>query len=272
MRDKIVPIASVIVGVIAFILTSQYLASQRRALQRERERLYEGATQIKVIVAAHDIPSGTVLKQEDLGKMNMFKSSVGDRAVMPEQAEMLVGKRTLFKIQQRDPVFWSDIAGGSPDYLSLASTVQHGMRALSLQISGAAAVSSMVQPNDRVDVLGTFQFPSKEAPGQMESVTITVLQDVTVLATGQTMAKQQSARMGRNASGYSTVTLEVTPKEAELLVFAQQSSGRLTLSLRNTSDVSFEKELPSINFSHIENHLPEMNLNRQRNIRRKRNI
>ena len=71
------------------------------------------------------------------------------------------------------------------------------------------------------------------------------------------------------AGGYTTVTLEVTPRETELLVFAQQLQGRLTLSLRNPSDVSFEKDLPSVDFNRLEESLPDLNQYRQRNIRHK---
>jgi Flp pilus assembly protein CpaB len=157
--------------------------------------------------------------------------------------------------------------------MGLAHLVQSGMRAISLSVGGSSAVSGMVQPNDRVDVLGTFTMASKTVPGEMETVTLTVLQDVTVLATGQRMANQAVARRGiAQASGYSTVTLEVTPREAELLVFAEEVKGRLVLSLRNPADVSFESDLPEIDFEHIEKRLRELNLYRQRNIRHKKNL
>ena len=133
----------------------------------------------------------------------------------------------------------------------------------------------MVRPSDRIDVLGTFSFPSKTQPEVMESVTLTVLQDVTVLATGQTTARQlQGSRNARAAAGasYSTVTLEVSAEEAELLVFAQQMRGSLTLTLRNPGDVTWKRDLPSVNFDHIQNALPEINLRRQRDIRHKSNL
>ena len=141
-----------------------------------------------------------------------------------------------------------------------------------MAISGASGVSGMVQPTDRIDVLGTFSFPSKRVPGEMETVTLTILQDVTVLATGQRLAKQNVYRRSGRDTSYSTVTVEVTPREGELLVFAQQIKGRLALALRNPSDVSFESDLPEINFEHLESKLPELNLFRQRNIRHKRDL
>ena len=274
MKEKLIPIVSILVGVLAFILTHQYLSRQWKELEKERAKLYQDAEMISVVAADRDIPAGvTIKRQGDIGRKKVFRGSISENVVTPDQVAMIYGRKTLFSIKKNDPVFWSYIEGGERVGLGLASIIKSGMRAISLSVGGAAAVSSMIQPNDRIDVLGTFLFPSKKAPGEMKTVTLTVLQDVTVLATGQRLAKQplSGRRQGRSSS-YNTVTLEVTPREAELLVFAQQMKGRLTLSLRNPSDVSFEADLPEIDFEHLESKLPEINLYRQRNIRHKRNL
>ena len=65
------------------------------------------------------------------------------------------------------------------------------------------------------------------------------------------------------------MTFEVSPKEAEMLVFAQAVKGRLTLTLRNPEDISFEEDLPQVNFEHIKNNIETLNNERQINIRRK---
>jgi hypothetical protein len=46
--------------------------------------------------------------------------------------------------------------------------------------------------------------------------------------------------------------------------------GRLTLALRNPADLSFEKELPEVNFTMLQTELPGLNLYRQRTIRDKK--
>jgi Flp pilus assembly protein CpaB len=85
-----------------------------------------------------------------------------------------------------------------------------------------------------------------------------------VLATGKETAKSAIARSDAFGAGtYSTVTLEVTPREAEMLAFAEQIRGRLSLSLRNRSDVSYEKELPKVDFEKIRSTIEELNLRRQ---------
>ncbi|MCL1856459.1 MAG: RcpC/CpaB family pilus assembly protein, partial [Kiritimatiellaeota bacterium] len=87
-----------------------------------------------------------------------------------------------------------------------------------------------------------------------------------VLATGMETAKSVASG-GHHAGGYSTVTLEVTPREAEVLVFAQQMKGRLSLTLRNPSDIYYEKETPRIDFQKIEGELKSLNDYRQATLR-----
>jgi pilus assembly protein CpaB len=271
MKQKIIPIVSVLIGLLAFVLTYQYLRGKLNEIQKERESLYAGARTTPVMVSVKDMPKGTTLVATDIDKKDIPLVSASERFVALQDGPLLLGKKTLYPLKRGSPILWSDIEGGAPTIQGLSSTVQPGMRAVSISASGAAAVSGMVEPNDRVDVLGTFSFPSKSAAGEMESVTLTVLQDVTVLATGQTLAKQQYLRSRTTArsTGYSTVTLEVTLREAELLVFAQQMQGRLTLCLRNPSDVTVEKDLPEINFKYLESKIPDLNQYRQQKIRRK---
>jgi pilus assembly protein CpaB len=273
MKEKLVPIVSVVVGLLAFGLTWKYLHDNDKALQAELQRIYRGAQQIKVMVTTSDIPKGTVLKRQDLDRRPEYMRIVGDRAVMHKDGLSLLGKKTTRSLDKGEWIAWSDIEGGVSAVHGLAPIIKPGMRAISLSVGGASAVSGMVQPDNRVDVLGTFSFPSKTEPGQMETVTITVLQDVTILATGQKLAKTREAKQRYSRSGsYSTVTVEVTPREAELLVFAQQTQGRLTLSLRNTDDGTYESNLPDVNFNHLQNSLKELNTFRQKNIRYKRNV
>jgi len=274
MKQKIIPIVSALVGLLAFILTYQYLKGQRDEVERVKAMLYAGAKKIAVMVPRKDIPRGTTLVKTDLTTKDIPAASASDQFVVHEDGPMLLNKKTARPLKADSPILWSDIEGGTPPVQGLSSSIQHGLRAVSIAVSGANSVSGMVEPNYRVDVLGTYSFPSKTSPGEMETVTLTLLQDVTVLATGQNLAKQEFMR-NRNAmrsTSYSTVTLEVTPREAEFLVFAQQAQGRLTLVLRNSADSTYETTLPEINFKYLESKLPEMNQYRQQKIRRKPGI
>ncbi|MEI6149430.1 MAG: Flp pilus assembly protein CpaB [bacterium] len=271
MKQRIVLIVSVIVAVMAFWLTREYFQARLREIEQERERLLLSERRADVVAAKRALPEGTVLLKKDLAVKNTLAREVGKNTVLPENLDQLLGKKLRYSMDAEETLLWSYVDVPYAPGSGLAPTIKPGMRAISMSIGGAAGVSGLVQPNDRVDVLGSFSFPSRKNAQQMEWVTLTVLQDVTVLATGQTLGKQAAGAADRSrvASGYSTVTVEATPREAELLVFVENMRGHLTLSLRNPSDVTYERDLPEINFDMFEKELPELNAYRQQKIRQK---
>jgi pilus assembly protein CpaB len=275
MNQKIILVLSLLVGLLAFGLSIRYFQGRVAEIERARAEFDQRVRKIEVVAAGADIPQGVPIDKKDIARKFIYEIEVTSRedVVTARDASYVLGRKTLFNLKRGDPLYWSNLEGGGRAGPDLASAVTPGMRAVSLSIGGAAAVSGMIIPNDRVDVLGTFSFPSKVNPEELETVTLTVLQDVTVVATGQRLAadsaaQQRAARLGN----YNAVTLEVTPREAELLVFAQQLKGRLTLTLRNPSDVSFEQNLPSVNFERLEQSLPELNRYRQQHIRHKTSL
>jgi pilus assembly protein CpaB len=275
MKEKITLAVSLLMGIIALLITTRYIKQKEAIINQRLDEINRGARKVPVVVAADIIPAGTVITRKDVALLSVFESAAGSHAVTPEDANFILGKKTIFPLKRGEVLSWSFIEGGAPAASGLSALVTPGMRAVSLPIGGAQAVSGMVRPSDRIDVLGTFSFPSKTQPDVMENVTLTVLQDVTVLATGQTTARQlQGSRGARDAAGanYSTVTLEVSAEEAELLVFAQQMRGSLTLTLRNPKDVDWKRELPSVNFDYIQSERQKINLTRQRDIRHKSNL
>lgn len=269
MKQKLILIVSVIFGLVAAVLTRSYLNAKDREFQRLRDEFNRRNTQIAVVAVKKELPSGTVLTTADLGVIDVVERSVKGHVIKEENYLQLVGRKLLQAKQKGDPIFWSDISGGEPGMEGLAGEIKPRMRAISINVSGAAAVSGMVKPNDHVDVLGTFSFPSKKVQGEMELVTMTILQDVLVLATGKETSKTQ-VQGSRQSAAYTTVTLEVTPREAEMLVFSEQIKGRIALALRNPDDVYFEKTLPRVDFEMIQSEIESLNSFRQQQLLRKR--
>ena len=216
MKQKLVLVVSAVVALLAFFLTTSYLA-------KERDKLYKGAEKVQVIVAARNLTANSAIniKNGDLAFDWVFKSAVGDQVCKIGDEFVIDGKKLLFPVKQGEPVMWSYIDMPDRGRGGLASMVKPGMRAVSISVNGPNSVSGLVQPNDRVDILGTFTFPSRKKAGETEAVTLTVLQDVTVLATGTRLGKSGMGGYNAPAGSYSTVTMLVTPREAEVLVFAQ---------------------------------------------------
>ena len=270
MKQRIVLIAAVAIGIFAAFLTHQYLRAKNREVNETIAKIKGRYKTVEVVVAARPLPAGSVITISDIGSLQVVEHQLRHDAIRMENYRDILNRKTLNRLEEGAPLFWSDIAGGAPGSRGLAEDVKPGCRAMSINVSGAAAVSGMVRPNDHIDVIGTFSFPSREHPGELELVTLTIIQDVTVLATGTETAKSAMAGGGSRAGSYNMVTLEVTPREAEMLVFAEQIKGRLSIALRNPTDVHYESELPRVNFEKIEEEIESLNTYRQRTLLRKR--
>ena len=265
MKQRIVLIAAVIAGLVAAVLTRFYIASKDAEIDEMKAKFRARFGDMEVLCYTEDVPSGTIISKRILGTKVVPKAGLRGQALTIESLGDVLGKKLLFPHKAKDVMFWSDIEGGNPRIEGLAAVIKKGMRAVSINASGAASVTGMVNPNDHVDVIGTFTFPDESGKrDQAALVTCTILQNVLVLATGKITAKMARRDSDGSPQGaYSTVTLEVSPREAEMLAFAEQMRGRLSLSLRNRSDVSYEQELPQVDFAKIRAEIEELNLKRQ---------
>ncbi len=263
MKQKLTLLFAIICGVAAMLLVKMYL-------KNELKRIRDQFEMVNVIAADVDIPLGTVLEKEMILKSlkltGVPKKSVTTYNITYDQLDNLVGRKFQRTVLKNSPLLWSDINGDEQRGGGLATMVRENERAVSIPVDMTSSVTGLVEPSDHVDILGTFTFPSSKGDPQLDTVTLTILQNVTVLATGKetTLSLRDVAGRsgGRRPPSYSTVTLLVTPKEAEMLVFAMQK-GRLTLTLRNPSDIGSARDLSNINFNYLEKKVGEFNDARQ---------
>ena len=272
MKQSIVLVVSIAIGLLAAVLTRTYLVSKDAEIQQLKADFLKKHQTIEVLCFARDVPSGTIISKSDLGTKTAPASGLRGQALTLENLDVVLGRKLLNGHKTGELLFWADVEGGNPMSGGLAADIRKKMRAVSVNCTGAAAVSGMVKPNDHVDVIASFSFPKLGADGHtmvQEIVTCTILQNVLVLATGKETAKSAIARSDAFGAGaYSTVTLEVTPREAEMLVFAEQIKGRISLALRNRNDTYYEKELPQVNFAKIREEIELLNQKRQNELNR----
>ena len=133
----------------------------------------------------------------------------------------------------------------------LSRQVALGKRAMAISISENQAVGHLIKPGDRVDILVPVDYASGRK--DIQKLT-TILQDVLVLSTGFNMTnsipmiglktESEIRKLNLNTvNKYNTITLELTPFQAQKLAFMLTYSGfRPIMSLRNNND----KEILSI--------------------------
>lgn len=115
---------------------------------------------------------------------------------------------------------------------SLSFAVPQGKRAVTIAVSKTSGVGGFIQQGDFVDVIANFK------QGTPDSIAKIVLQDILVLAAGNTYAFDPgiaTAAPAIAAAKMELVTLAVTPEELERIVFLD-SSVNFRLVLKNPKD------------------------------------
>src|SRR5260370_32315740 len=108
----------------------------------------------------------------------------------------------------------------------LAAVLRPGMRAISVPVTITSGISGFIFPGDQVDLMITHQVPAKAGAGSYEhKAAETVLQDVRVIAIDQRLETKAGKALVAD-----TATLEVTPKQTEIIALAGEI-GKLSLSL-----------------------------------------
>ncbi len=180
----------------------------------------------EIVVAKVEVPLGTQLNPEQLTKIQYPK------AITPElsfqKPEDLVGRVTINALGAREPITEFRLApkGSLP---GISSLVPEGYRAMTVRVDDEAGVAGLLSPGMLVDVISIIRIASG---GRANTTAKVVLQNIKVLATGQNMATPKEQV---NPESVRTITLLVTPQEAEKLVMSSFDT-KLRLIVRSFTD------------------------------------
>jgi pilus assembly protein CpaB len=182
---------------------------------------------VQVLVAAQEIPARVPITQAMLTTVSRPTSAIDPNALTDEKTA--VGALSLITIPAGASITSAMV--GHPSDVGLPVRLAPGMRAVSVLIDKVKGISGLVQPGDRVDVIA--QPPRANAAPPPAS---TILRGVRVLAIGDEL-EYTSATPSPQEANATTVTLEVTPKQADLLVMADLNT-TLRLALRSPRERS----------------------------------
>lgn len=217
-------------------------------VNQKTQTVLELARAKKVVVANQDINELALIDETMLridsvpqayiqpGTYSDTKEVVGLITTVPiKKGEQLLQNKLLFEETQT----------------KLSTRVSKGKRAITVPVTEIHGVGKLVKPGDRVDILSSIDY----GQGDRERREVkTVLQDVLIIATGRNVIASIPTEVIKDPiSGkeikqdlrrvpYATVTVEVTPEEAQGIVFLLTAGeGNIFMSLRNTDDRSLEK-------------------------------
>lgn len=189
-------------------------------------------SEVEVLTATRDVLPGETLKAEDLKWSPWPKENVAEgyfiQTTVPASIETLTGAVAKTALYKGEPLLPQKVAQKGEQGV-LAAMMDPGMRAVSIEISAESAAGGFILPNDRVDLILTYDQKADPDRGVPErAVSTTIISYVRVLSIDQNYAQNaegETTRLG------STATLEVEPREAELVAMSQRL-GEVTLALR----------------------------------------
>jgi len=220
-RLKIALVVAVFFGLIAAYGIYNFLSHR----QKEADSLR--AANQDIVVAAQDIPPGTTLNDEAV-KKGMLKTTPWPKTSIPAGAfsstQQIIGKVNRVKILANEPILESRLAG---EGAGLTVRLEAGKRALAVRVDEIIGVSGFIVPDDRVDIILTTIPLGADQSNKISKI---VLQNKRVLSVAQsTEQKDGKPQLARS------MTLEVTPEEAEKLSLASQE-GQIAMALRGLGD------------------------------------
>ena len=203
---------------------------------RRFEAETSGGPKVSILIATRDIPIGVNLSRGMLGLREIPQAYIEQRHIMVGDMDSVLGARMSMAVRANEAILWSDLASMQSERRDLSGLIEPGMRAMTIAArgSGGGMFGGLLRPGDRVDILHT---PNRGPSG---SVTITLLQNVVVLAVGSDTGGSNSV----NSRGHS-VTVSVTPEQAQLILHAN-TEGPLDVVLRNPDDIVVLKDLPEV--------------------------
>lgn len=222
---------AIVLGVVAALMAVNYV--QQQVAARTAQVLTAG---VEVIVPNRDFAIGETIGEDDFSLREVPEDFIPADAITPADYTQYVGRMVRAPIREGAPLSASALV---PLYDQFSRVIKAGMVGYTLPVDENNSVSGMVAPGDRVDVLLTFDGDSTAAEGAAKkaksgSQVVPLLENILVLATGGRVGDTPTTDA---TAGYSNITLELEPGQAEQVTVAQKA-GQLRLLLRHKGDDS----------------------------------
>lgn len=225
-RQLIVLAVAAVAAVLALVLIRGVMGAREEAPAEAEVAAIAGE---QVLVVTRDIAQGAPLTPSDLGVAAFPVESV-TQAYVRISAQPSAQADYVGAIARRPFVAGEPITTGSviqPEGRSaMAALLQPGFRAVAIEIEPETAAGGFIQPNDHVDVLVTHT-PS----GGDQVRTDIVLEDIRVLALGDTTQPQAAGDEGPAKITAGVAVLELAAEDARALAMADEL-GTVSLALR----------------------------------------
>ncbi len=182
---------------------------------------------VKVVRAAQPIPKDQVIKANQLMTEEVPAIYAHPNGV--RDTSEAVGKIVTSDISAGEEILKEKLVGEKDKADRLAYVVPLSKRAVTIPIDEVVGVANNIKVGDHVDVMLTID-ATAEGTSESKTYTVLTLQDIQILAVG-------SKGTGEDKAAAGTLTVAVTPQEAQPLILATER-GQIRLMLRSPVDDS----------------------------------
>lgn len=177
----------------------------------------------QIVAASKDLSVGVTLTSDDLTLLDWYSNIIPTGAYT--KADAVLGRPLLYPLAAKQPVVDRDL-GAAGAGVGLAGKIPEGMRAIAVKSNEISGVAGFLYPGSHVDCMLTYTPPGGKTPE-----TQTVLQNVEVLAAGQTIEPDPQGKPQK----VNVVTLLLTPQDSQKLQLAS-GQGNIQFVLRSGAD------------------------------------
>ena len=242
---------SVVAAALAVFLVVQLL---RRA-ENQLEEASKPQETVDVVVATRNLYMGLPIGEDDVAVVKLVPEIVPADVTFTSK-DAVLGRIPKERVLAQE-ILRAERLARRESGVGLNALILPGKRAVSIAVKAEEAVAGFIQPLNYVDVIVVIKPDDKDALNT-RAVSKILLQGIKVLAIGDSLngnygdEEEKGSEKGAKkknkptkntgvVKGKRTVTLEVTPGEAEQLALAQ-AKGEIVLALRADIDINRVEE------------------------------
>ena len=242
---------SVVAAALAVFLVVQLL---RRA-ENQLEEASKPQETVDVVVATRNLYMGLPIGEDDVAVVKLVPEIVPADVTFTSK-DAVLGRIPKERVLAQE-ILRAERLARRESGVGLNALILPGKRAVSIAVKAEEAVAGFIQPLNYVDVIVVIKPDDKDALNT-RAVSKILLQGIKVLAIGDSLngnygdeevkgsekGSKKKSKPTKNTGvvkGKRTVTLEVTPGEAEQLALAQ-AKGEIVLALRADIDINRVEE------------------------------
>jgi len=227
VKNKIILILAVIVGLAAAGGIYTFLDGLKRTYVANGDF-------VKVVTARQRIPARTQVTPQMIELKEIPSRYINERAAV--DINEVTGKIVKSDILPGEQVLRDKLAKDKEDSDGLSFVLQPGKRAVTVAVNQVSGIAGLIKPGDRVDVFGTFDLQGQNQ--EKASINSLLIQNVDVLSIDQSAIQStdsQNAKKTTVSASEHTITLQVTPEQAQPLILCSEK-GTIRLGLRPATD------------------------------------